>query len=522
MSIEDYFSGIDQIVKRDDIRGVYGENIDADFARRLGRSMARIFRGTTAVEPVNVAIGHDMRLSGPVLAQALAEGLAAGGCRPIQMGLAGTELAGFLPAHYSEVIDGGVIITASHNPADNNGFKFFGRKGQPLELAEKMDPPCPESFLQRMALSVKKSQIPPRLQWDEFAPDYIKTAVEKGALDFDKAAAGSPHPMRIAVEAGNGMGGRILGELAKITSVFEWTFSHANPDGRFPLMVPNPLNSKYQAVVAELVQKTDSDLGVCFDGDADRVAVADEHGDMIPPPLMAALIGRRLRDKLGPDTTIAHNLACSWAIADALGDRGDVTSGDAGTVITPVGYGKIKLIMNANREIAFVAEHSGHYMFREFYTADSGMLAGMIMLELAAELHAEGKSISSELEQMRGRYLESGEINFEMPADRPAEQVIGEAIEAFQNEAVRMYGVAEEGVSEVVREMDSYPPAFDQAVEDVRIEAEDWWFCMRKSGTEGTGGGVCRLYVEADGDRALLEEKRDALVDFIGGQYRID
>ena len=517
MPITDYFDDVDDVVKRDDIRGVYGENLDVDFARSLGRSMARIFCATTAVKPVNVAVGHDMRLSGPVLAQALCEGLAQGGCRPIQMGLAGTELAGFLPAHYSDVIDGGVIITASHNPADNNGFKFFGRKGQPLELAEKMEPPCPEDPIQRMALSIKKSKIPPRIEWDDFAPDYIKTAVQKGALDFQSAAEGADRPMRIAVEAGNGMGGRILGELARITPAFDWTFAHQNPDGRFPIMVPNPLDSDYQAMVADLVESNNADVGVCFDGDADRVALADENGEMISPPFLASLIGERLREKLGPDAKIAHNLACSWAIADSLGNRSKVT-GDGATVMTPVGYGKIKVIMHQNRDIAFGAEHSGHYMFRDFYTADSGMLAGMIVLELAAELHAQGKSLSSVLEDLRGRYHESGEINFEMPAERPAEQVIGEAINQFNDEAIAMYGVAEDGV----RRMKKYPPKFDQAVEDVRVEAEDWWFCMRKSGTEGTGGGVCRLYVEADRDRQLLGEKRDALVDFIGPEYRLD
>ncbi len=515
MPITDYCEQVDDVVKRDDIRGVYGTNIDTDFARDLGRSMGRIFCATTAVEPVNVAVGHDMRLSGPVLAQALCEGLAESGCRPIQMGLAGTELAGFMPAHYSELIDGGVIITASHNPADNNGFKFFGRKGQPLELAEKMEAPCPDDPIKRMALSIKKSQIPTRLEWDDFAPDYIRTATEKGALDFEDAAAGSERPMRIAVEAGNGMGGQILGELAKQTSCFDWTFSNKNPDGRFPIMVPNPLHPRYQGMVADLIDENDSDVGVCFDGDADRVALADENGDMISPPFLASLIGERLREKLGPDAKIAHNLACSWAIADTLGDRTDVLDGP--TVMTPVGYGKIKVIMHKNPDIAFGAEHSGHYMFRDFYTADSGMLAGMIMLEFAAELHSEGKKLSSELEELRNTYFESGEINFEMPVDRPAEQVIGEAIEEFKSEAKRMYGVDEEGV----RKMKQYPPKFDQAVEDVRIEADDWWFCMRKSGTEGSGGGVCRLYVEAVGDEGLLEEKTNALVDFIGEENRI-
>lgn len=131
MALSDYFERVDKAIKRDDIRGVYGESIDADFANNLGLALAETLAECTAVEPVNVVVGHDMRLSGPVLAEALCTGLDDGGCRSIMMGRAGTELVGFLPAKYSDVIDGGVMITASHNPKDNNGFKFFGRGGMP-------------------------------------------------------------------------------------------------------------------------------------------------------------------------------------------------------------------------------------------------------------------------------------------------------------------------------------------------------------------------------------------------------
>ncbi|MFP4028593.1 MAG: hypothetical protein ACLFWL_12445 [Candidatus Brocadiia bacterium] len=517
MSIKKYYGNVDEAIKRDDIRGVYKVNVDTNFARSLGENLATIFRKGTAIEPVNVAVGHDMRLSGPALSQALREGLKRGGCRPIDMGLAGTELAGFLPAHYSDVIDGGVIITASHNPSDNNGFKFFGRGGQPLGLAEQLKAPRPEDAIDRMALGIKKKRVPTRLSWDDFAPDYIQTAIEKGALHFESAVSDAEEPLRIAVESGNGMGGRILGEFAKISPEFEWSFSNEQPDGRFPIIVPNPLNAEYQQMVAELVQRTNSHVGVCFDGDADRVALTDEKGDMISPPLLATLIGQRLREKLGAGAKIAHNLACSWVIADTLGDRTDVLGG-SGTVITPVGYGKIKVIMHGNSDIAFGAEHSGHYMFRDFYRADSGMLAGLIFLELAAELHARGETISSALSDLRSRYHNSGEINFEMPADRPASQVIEEAVKKLEDEAERIYVVGKDSV----RLIESYPPEFEQDVEDVRVEAGNWWFCMRKSGTEGTGGGICRLYVEADSDRQLMQKKRDQLTEIAGEKYKVE
>jgi phosphomannomutase len=272
----------------------------------------------------------------------------------------------------------------------------------------------------------------------------------------------------------------------------------------------------YQKMVADLVRRTHSHVGVCFDGDADRVAMTDEHGKMLSPPLLAALVGKRLREKLGPDAVIAHNLACSWVVADTLGDRNKVT-GDGPTVMTPVGYGKIKVAMHRNPRIAFAAEHSGHYMFREFYSADSGMLAGLVVLELAAELHAQGKAFSPVLADLRARYQESGEINFRLPPGRPADAAIAKAVAMFRSEAVRMYAVAEDGV----RQIADYPPAFKQAASDVRVEARDWWFVMRKSGTEGAAGDICRLYVEAIGDRKLMEGKRDALVKLIGPEFRM-
>jgi phosphomannomutase len=517
MTIEKYYLSVDDTIKRDDVRGIYGVNIDVDYARQLGQSLAKIFRQYTAVEPVNVVIGHDMRLSGAVLAEGLGQGLESGGCRPIQMGLAGTELVGFLPAHYRNFIDGGIIITASHNPPDNNGFKFFGRGGLPLPLAGNLDAPNPDSPLERLSLSMKKRKIPRRLKWEDFAPDYIRTAIQKGELKFPEDRSGDVPPMKIAVEAGNGMGGRIMKEFAKLTPQFEWVFSNDMPDGRFPIIVPNPLQGRYQEMVAELIEKTGSDVGVCFDGDADRVALFDENGEMVSPPILAALIGQRLREKLGAEEKIAHNLVCSWVVADTLGDREKVVDGKGGTVITPVGYGKIKAIMHENPDVVFGAEHSGHYMFRDFYIADSGMLAGLVVLELAAELHAEGKTLSSVVDKWRSRYIESGEINFQMPASRPAAQVIGEAVERFQDEAHSIYAVAEDGV----RKIKKYPPRFKQAVDDIRLEGENWWFCMRRSGTEGSGGGICRLYVEAVEDRSLMEQKRDELVNLIGDEYRI-
>jgi phosphomannomutase len=514
MALDRIIAKVSKVIKRDDVRGVYGDTIDSDLAYAFGLALAELYREMTAVEPVNVVVGHDMRLSGPVLATAVCTGLEDGGCRSIMLGQAGTELVNFLPAKYSEVIDGGVMITASHNAKDNNGLKFCGRGGMPLPLAVTLAPPEPEDPLQRLALGIKKRRIPTRLGWQDFAPDCVQTAVERAGADFRKAVA---EPLRVAVEAGNGMGGRIWREVASLAPDFVWSFSNDVPDGNFPVIIPNPLQPEYQRMVTDLVRRTGAHVGFCFDGDADRVAVADETGEVLSPPQLTWLVGRRLRDKLGPDAKIAFNLATSWIVPDEFGDRLHVT-GDARAVMTPVGYSKIKPIMHEDPQIAFGAEHSGHYMFRDFWGADSGLMAGLLMLELVAELHAEGETLSSALKEPRSRYFQSGEINFQLPPDKPGDDVIAEASRKFADELKRIYVV----VDDRVRQVDSYPPAgLELSVSDVRAEADGWFFCMRKSGTEAGAGDLLRLCVEADGDRKLMERRRDALIALVGAQYRV-
>ena len=517
MGISDYVADVDKMIKRDDIRGVYGENLDADVAESVGKALAAFARRTTAVKPINVVIGHDMRLTGPELASAMGRGVQKGGCRPIQLGLAGTELVGFLAAKYDRVIDAGVIITASHNPRGYNGFKMFGRSGQPLGLASQLPVPNPEDESEKLALSLKKRAIPRTLPWEDFAPDYAQTVLERGGCDFEAALQGASEPLKVAVEAGNGMGGPIMRQVSQAVPELDWTFSHDRPDGTFPHIIPNPLEDEYQQFLTDLVRRSGADVGVIMDGDGDRVILSDENGELIPSPTVAALIGERLREKLGPEARIAHNLACSWVVADRLGDRDRVDSGGP-TAITPVGYGKIKRMMHHDRSIAMGAEHSGHYIFRDFWRADSGVMAGLQMLELAAELKARDQSLSEILKPLRDKYIQSGEINFQLPADRSFQDTAARAVQQFAAQAERIFVSTPDGCERV----ESYPPSnVELSVPDVRLEADDWWFCMRPSGTEGRGGVICRLYVEAVGDRELMEKRRDELADIVGNEYRM-
>jgi phosphomannomutase len=518
MFIEELARRIDSVVKRDDIRGIAGDTITGELAFNLGRAFARLIRSRTAVRPVNIAVGHDARRSGPMLSLAFCSGVTEEGCRPILMGLAGTEVVGFMAAKYAEIIDGGVIITASHNPREYNGFKFFGRQGQPLDLAGKLAVPDPEKELTHLALSMKKAAIPLRLPWRRFAPDYARTILERSGADFRSAARGLRKPLKVAVEAGNGVGGVIAREIAALCPHFEWTFSHDNPDGSFPVTVPNPLTHSYQELVRTLVAERKPDVVLCFDGDADRAAVFDEKGEMVAPSIITTLVGTLLRKRLGADVKIAHNLPSSWCVADTLGDR-DKVLGDGPTVMTPVGYGKIKPLMFEMPEIAMGAEHSGHYMFREFWRADSGMMCAVLMLEIAAQARGEGRRLSRLCAPFLKKYFPSRENNFQLAPSESAQGYIAQAVAEMGKGAKHIYVVSDGRC----RDVNGYPPegvAMD--VSDVRVEFEDWWFCMRASGTEKEKGEILRCYVESVGKGVRAEHALKRIAKMVGPEKRLE
>lgn len=512
MSLQEWLEKIDSVVKRDDIRGIAGETITPEFAFNLGRSVAALFMEQTAVHPVNIVVGHDARRSGPMLARALCDGLALEGCRPIELGVAGTEVVGFMPAKYSDVIDGGVIITASHNPREYNGFKFFGRQGQPLPLARTLPVPAPEGELQRVTLGAKKGMIPNRLDWDNFAGDYAATVVEKSGVDFRSLAKKCKRPLKVLVEAGNGVGGIIARMIARHAEGLDWAFSHDNPDGLFPVVVPNPLTSAYQEVATAAIRAAGADVGLCFDGDADRATIFDEQGRMIPPSIITALAGQKLRERGGEDEKIAHNLATSWCVADLLGDRNNVL-GDGPTVITPVGYGKIKPLMFEMPAIAMGAEHSGHYIFRDFWRADSGMMVAVILLELALEALAEGRKVSDLWTPIDAKYFNSNEFNFQLDPGDPARNYIEQAAKKHEAHAKQILVVSE---GRCVKVNTYPPPGVDLEVDDVRIEFKDWWFVMRRSGTEAEKGDILRCYVESTDSREHTENVKAEFVKMAG------
>ena len=320
MSVADYLKGIDEVIKRDDIRGIYGKALNRNFAYNLGLLLAEGFTRAAAVWPVNVVIGHDMRLSGSVLAEGLRQGLEDGGCRPIMMGLAGTEQVGFLVARYSDVIDGGVIITASHNPRAYNGFKFFGRGGKPLSLALAEGPAPPVGEMERIARGLKKRSLPPRLDWDEFAPDYIMTIVQRGGIELERFRNVE---LGIAVEAGNGMGGRIIQQFAAMTPQLRWTFSNAVPDGNFPVVVPNPLQADYQRMLADVVERSGSDVGICFDVGHSNANVDDPVAEIRTAGTRIFCVHLQDNDGLGQDQHLVPGEGTvNWeAVLEALGEH---------------------------------------------------------------------------------------------------------------------------------------------------------------------------------------------------------
>ena len=511
MSISQIIEQIAGAVKRDDIRGVFGETITCDFAFSLGRAFGEFLKQHTLIKPVNVVVGHDARRSGPMLALAFQKGLAVSDCRAIMLGMSGTEQVGFLPAKYPDVIDGGVMVTASHNPRQYNGFKFFGRRGQPLDLARTFEAPAPETELQKLALSVKKRMIPARLPWEDFAVDYARTVLEKSGVDT-LVEAGDATRIKVAVEAGNGVGGIICREVAELLPCFDWVFSHDTPDGNYPLVVPNPLKADYQAIARDLVKRSSADIALCFDGDADRTMIFDENGDMIPTSVVTALVGRQIQKRFGQNARIAHNLPSSWCVADTLGDRNRVGE-DGLTLLTPVGYGKIKPLMFEMPEIALGAEHSGHYMFSDFWCADSGMMCAAIMVQLAEAAAGSGKKLSDIYRPISQRYFNSGEFNFQLPPDEPARQYIEQFASERMHDATQMFVVSEGRCCKV----NEYPPSgIELEVDDVRVEFDDWWFVMRRSGTEAEKGDILRCCVESTKSREKVEKIIEDIAKMVG------
>ncbi|OIV36941.1 phosphomannomutase/phosphoglucomutase [Mangrovactinospora gilvigrisea] len=449
-----------RIVKAYDVRGVVPDQLDADLARAFGAAFAE----TVAVpeKATRIVIGHDMRPSSPELSRAFAEGAASRGLDVVEIGLCSTDELYFASGHLDAP---GAMFTASHNPAQYNGIKMCragaAPVGQETGLTQMRDLVTSWGDAGAPAADATPGSITQQDLLKDYA-DHLRTLVDLSGI----------RPLKVAVDAGNGMAGHT------VPTVFDGLPIDIVPmyfelDGTFPNHEANPIEPKNLVDLQAKVRETGADIGLAFDGDADRCFVIDERGEIVPPSAITGLVASRELAK-NPGGTIIHNLITSKAVPEIVREHGGTP------VRTRVGHSFIKAEM-ARTGAVFGGEHSAHYYFRDFWNADTGMLAGLHVL---AALGEQPGPLSA-LVAAYNRYPASGEINSTVDD------------QAARTEAVRAAFADREGVT-----MDT--------LDGLTVTGDTWWFNLRPSNTEP----LLRLNIEAH-DRATIDTLKSELLPLL-------
>ena len=445
---------LDRIFKAYDVRGVVPEDLDADLARRIGASFAR-WCGSPAL-----ALGRDCRLSSPELAAAITEGATAQGVDVIDLGLASTDLLYFASGSLNMP---GIMLTASHNPKQYNGLKFCLAGARPVGE---------DSGLREIRDMVEADDLPAASQRGKVrARDLLEPFVEH-VLSF--ADVHEMRPLTVVADTANGMGGLVVPAVMERLPV---KLHHLFPelDGTFPNHPADPLEPENQRDLRAAVLEHGADVGLAFDGDADRVFFLDEQADDVSGSLLTALVATAMLRR-EPGARVVHNLICSWVVPETIRDHGGEP------VRTRVGHSFIKRLM-AETGAIFGGEHSGHYYFRDNYRADSGLIAAVVAM---SELSASGGPLSALLAPLR-RYAASGEINSSV--DDAAATIEAISLALSDGHQDRLDGLT--------------------------VEYADWWCNVRASNTEP----LLRLNAEAR-TPALLHDRTTMMLDLIRGGTR--
>ena len=462
------------VVKAYDVRGLVPEQLDAEVCRALGSAFAQVV--AVPEGEVGVVVGHDMRASSPQLARAFAAGVAAHGVDVTMIGLASTDQLYYASGALDRA---GAMFTASHNPAAYNGIKLCRRAARPVGqdsgLAEVRD--LAQWLLDRGGLH------------DLPAPERVGTLDETDVLADYAAYLRSlvdlrgGRPLTVVVDAGNGMAGHTVPAVLDHPDVpVRVVPLYFELDGTFPHHEANPLEPENLRDLQAAVVEHGADLGLAFDGDADRCFVVDETGRPVTPSAITALVAAREIAKEVADGTdassvaVVHNVICSRAVPETIAALG------ARPVRTRVGHSFVKAQM-AEHEAVFGGEHSAHYYFRDFWYADTGMLAALHVLAALGEQDGPLSALVADYD----RYAASGEINSRV-ADVPA------AV-ARAREWAAAQGAAADTLDGLVM---------------AREEAPTWWFSLRASNTEP----LLRLNVEA-ADTTTMEQVRDTVLGLV-------
>ncbi|MQA76040.1 MAG: phosphomannomutase/phosphoglucomutase [Solirubrobacterales bacterium] len=448
-----------EIFKAYDVRGIYGEQMDGEVNYLLGRAFARVLaelRGKPTAE-LRVGLGRDMRLQAPEMAGRLRDGLIAEGATVLDAGMVGTEMLYFLVG--SRELDGGAMVTASHNPKAYTGVKLV-REGALALSGEAGIDRIEEVVLAGMPDAPGAGRVEVVDVYDDF---------QRHALSFIDPAR--VRPLRVVVDGGNGMAGPMVGPLLERIGI-EPVETYWVPDGEFPDHEPNPLLPENREFVIERVLAEGADLGIAWDGDADRCFFIDDTGTFVDGDFLTALLARQVLRKQ-PGATILYDVRASRAVADLVRESGGVAR------VNRVGHAYFKIAMR-ELDAAFGGEVSGHYYFHDFWGADSGTIPALLVLEL---LSLEGRSLSALVGDLRERYFISGEINSEI-----------------SDQAGKMRELAER-----------HPDAEVGWLDGVSVDYPDWHFNVRPSNTEP----LLRLNLESLVSREDMEQKRDEVLEFI-------
>ena len=438
-----------------DIRGKIPEDINEQFAYKIGRAYCEVY------QPRTIAVGFDVRLESAMISNALIQGLVEGGANVNNIGLCGSEEVYFATFNYE--LDGGIMITASHNPKGYNGMKLVGRESRPISadtglLAIK------NLIETKKYTSTETSLFSIKNQLDK--SDYINHLLSYIDLDSLK-------PLKILANPGNGGAGIVLKKLEKYLP-FNFIYINSDANGNFPNGVPNPLLFDNQESTAKAVRESGVDLGLAWDVDFDRCFFFDADGRFIEGCYIVSLLAEMMLSK-APNARIVHDPRSVWVIQEAI------KKNNGKAIQSKCGHTYIKDVMRSN-DAVYGGEVSGHHYFRDFSYYDSGMIPWLLIMELMCH---SGKSLKELLDAKIESYPCSGEINFTI-------KNANAAIERVRGHFSSMGGKFEN-------------------IDGISYSFDDWRFNLRISNTES----LVRLNIETKGDKALLEEKVNELMSLL-------
>ncbi len=442
-----------KVFKAYDVRGIHPTELDEDGAYRIGRAYVEHF------DPTAIAVGRDMRLSSPSMAAAVIEGAADGGADVRDLGMIGTEMLYY--AVGEQGLDGGIVVTASHNPKEYTGMKIVRRGALPVGGDSGLED------VRRVAESgfgetTRRGEVRPDDVWEGFVAKVL-SFVQPDAI----------RPLRVLIDAANGMAGTMLPPVLARLPQLDVARCYFEPDGSFPNHEPNPLLPENREFIVERTRTERADLGVAYDGDADRCFFVDDTGEFVPGDFVTALLARAMLEK-EPGAKVIYDVRASWAVPRAIEEAGGVA------LVNRVGHAFIKERM---REVdaLFAGEVSAHYYFRDFSQADTGVVPFLVMLELLSRAE---RPLSELLQPFRSRYFLTGEINTPV-AD--VENKLRELEERFAAQGGRI-----------------------SHLDGVSVDFDDWHFNVRPSNTEP----LLRLTLEAL-DEQTMERRRDEVLELI-------